>query len=84
MKLFKRIAALTLATLFVLPILFMTGCGKSKAQKTILTNVYNYEKVSFPDSVQQNGVNSVFYSGDRIYYSYYGDEKANIQCALIP
>ncbi|NLZ37552.1 MAG: extracellular solute-binding protein [Clostridiales bacterium] len=72
MKHFKRVTALALAAFCLLPLLIMTGCGKSKAQKTILTNVYNYEKVSFPDSVQQNGVNSVFYSGDRIYYSYYG------------
>ncbi len=72
MKHFKRVTALALAAFCLLPLLIMTGCGKSKPQKTILTNVYNYEKVSFPDSVQQNGVNSVFYSGDRIYYSYYG------------
>jgi len=75
MKLFKRIAALTLATLLVLPILFMTGCGKSKPQKEVLTNVYNYEKISLPDSVKESGVNNVFYSGDRIFYSYYGQNE---------
>ena len=72
MKHFKRIIAFSLAVLFALPLLFMTGCGKPAPQKTTITNVYNYEKISLPDSVKENGVNVVLFSGGRIFYSYYG------------